>query len=56
MTGHQQEDPSNGKADGPEAKANTLTAPPSEVTIGPAQDTDLPSVFRGHHRLRPALP
>ena len=42
MTGHQQEEPSNGKLMNL-SQEQTFTAPPSQVTIGPAQDTDLPS-------------
>ena len=42
MAGHQQEEPSNGKLMNL-GQAQTFTAPPSQVTIGPAQDTDLPS-------------
>ena len=42
MTGHQQEDASNGKLMNL-GQEQTFTAPPSQVTIGPAQDTDLPS-------------
>ena len=42
MTGHQQEEPSNGKLMNL-GQEQTFTAPPSQVTIGPAQDTDLPS-------------
>ena len=42
MTGHQQEDPSNSKMMNL-GQAQTFTARPSEVTIGPAQDTDLPT-------------
>ena len=42
MTGHQEEEPSNGKLMNL-GQEQTFTAPPSQVTIGPAQDTDLPS-------------
>ena len=42
MSGHQQEDPSKGKLMDM-GQGETLTAPPSRVIIGPAQDTDLPS-------------
>ena len=42
MAGHQQEEPSNGKLMNL-GQEQTFTAPPSQVTIGPAQDTDLPS-------------
>ena len=42
MAGHQQEEPSNGKLMNL-GQAQTFTAPPSQVTIGAAQDTDLPS-------------
>ena len=42
MAGHQQEEPANSKLMNL-GQAQTLTAPPSQVTIGPAQDTDLPS-------------
>ena len=42
MTGHQQEDPSKGKLMDM-GQGETLTAPPSRVIVGPAQDTDLPS-------------
>ena len=42
MTGHQQEDQSNGKLMNL-GREQTFTATPSQVTIGPAQDTDLPS-------------
>ena len=42
MTGRPEENPSNGKLMDL-GQAQTFTAPPSEVTIGPAQDTDLPS-------------
>ena len=42
MTGHQEEDRSTGKLMDI-GLGETLTAPPSMVTIGPAQDTDLPS-------------
>ena len=42
MTGHQQIDTPNGKLMNL-GGAQTFTAPPSQVTIGPAQDTDLPS-------------
>ena len=42
MTGHQQESPSNGRLMDM-GQGETLTAPPSRVIIGPAQDTDLPS-------------
>ena len=42
MAGHQQEDASNGKLMNL-GQEQTFTAPPSQVTIGPAQDTDLPS-------------
>ena len=42
MSGHQQEDPSKGKLMDM-GRGETLTAPPSRVIIGPAQDTDLPS-------------
>ena len=42
MAGHQQEDTSNGKLMNL-GQEQTFTAPPSQVTIGPAQDTDLPS-------------
>ena len=55
MSGHQQEDPSKGKLMDM-GQGETLTAPPSRVIIGPAQDTDLPSVLSGRHHLRPALP
>ena len=42
MSGHQQENPSKGKLMDM-GQGESLTAPPSRVTIGPAQDTDLPS-------------
>ena len=42
MAGHQQEEPSNGKLMNL-GREQTFTATPSQVTIGPAQDTDLPS-------------
>ena len=42
MSGHQQENPSKGKLMDM-GQGETLTAPPSRVIIGPAQDTDLPS-------------
>ena len=42
MAGHQQEEPANGKLMNL-GQEQTFTAPPSQVTIGPAQDTDLPS-------------
>ena len=42
MSGHQQEDTSKGKLMDM-GHGETLTAPPSRVIIGPAQDTDLPS-------------
>ena len=42
MSGHQQEGPSKGKLMDM-GQGETLTAPPSRVIIGPAQDTDLPS-------------
>ena len=42
MSGHQQEDHSKGKLMDM-GQGETLTAPPSRVIIGPAQDTDLPS-------------
>ena len=42
MSGHQDEGPYNGKLMNL-GQPQTFTAPPSEVTIGPAQDTDLPS-------------
>ena len=42
MAGHQQEEPSNGKLMNL-GQEQTFTAPPSQVTFGPAQDTDLPS-------------
>ena len=42
MAGHQQEEPANGKLMNL-GQEQTCTAPPSQVTIGPAQDTDLPS-------------
>ena len=42
MTGHQQEDQSNSKMMNL-GQAQTFTARPSEVTIGPAQDTNLPT-------------
>ena len=42
MAGHQQEESSNGKLMNL-GQEQTFTAPPSQVTIGPAQDTDLPS-------------
>ena len=42
MAGHQQEEPSNGKLMNL-SQEQTCTAPPSQVTIGPAQDTGLPS-------------
>ena len=42
MTGHQQEDQSNGKLMNL-GQAETFTAHPTKVTSGPAQDTDLPS-------------
>ena len=42
MAGHQQEEPSTGKLMDL-GQEQTFTAPPSQVTIGPAQDTDLPS-------------
>ena len=42
MAGHQQEEPSNGKLMNL-GQEQTFTAPPSQVTIGPAQDSDLPS-------------
>ena len=42
MSGHQQENPSKGKLMDI-GQGETLTAPPSRVIIGPAQDTDLPS-------------
>ena len=42
MTGHQQEDQSNSKMMNL-GQAQTVTARPSEVTIGPAQDTNLPT-------------
>ena len=42
MSGHQQEDPFKGKLMDM-GQGETLTAPPSRVIIGPAQDTDLPS-------------
>ena len=42
MTGHQQEEPSNVRLMDA-SQGETLTAHPSRVIIGPAQDTDLPS-------------
>ena len=42
MAGHQKEEPSNSKLMNL-GQAQTFIAPPSQVTIGPAQDTDLPS-------------
>ena len=42
MTGHPQADSVNGKLM-PIDQPNIHTSPPSEVTIGPAQDTDLPT-------------
>ena len=42
MTGHQQEEPSNVRLMDA-SQGDTLTAHPSRVIIGPAQDTDLPS-------------
>ena len=42
MAGHQQGDTSNGKLMNL-GQEQTFTAPPSQVTIGPAQDTDLPA-------------
>ena len=42
MAGHQQEEPANGKLMNL-GQEQTFTAPPSQVTIGPAQDADLPS-------------
>ena len=42
MSGHQQEGPSKGKLMDM-GQGETFAAPPSTVTIGPAQDTDLPS-------------
>ena len=42
MSGHQQENPSKGKLMDM-GQGESLTAPPSRVIIGPAQDTDLPS-------------
>ena len=42
MTGHQQEEPANGKLMDT-GRESTYTAPPTQVTIGPAQDTDIPS-------------
>ena len=42
MSGHQDEGPYNGKLMNL-GQPQTFTAPPSEVTIGPAQDTDLPA-------------
>ena len=42
MSGHQQGDPSKGKLMDM-GQGETLTAPPSRVIIGPAQDTDLTS-------------
>ena len=43
MTGHQQEEPIQRQTDGRMGQGDTLTAHPSRVIIGPAQDTDLPS-------------
>ena len=42
MAGHQQEEPSNGKLM-PVGGDETVIAHPCKVTVGPAQDTDLPS-------------
>ena len=42
MTGHQQEEPLHGELMNLGLE-QTFTAPPSQITIGPAQDTDLPS-------------
>ena len=43
MAGHLQEEPSNGKLMDLAQEQTGSTAPPTQVTIGPAQDTDLPS-------------
>ena len=42
MAGHHQDEPSDGKMMNL-GQEHSFTSPPSEVTIGPAQDTDLPS-------------
>ena len=42
MTGHPKTGAENGKLM-PSSDTSTRTAPPSEITIGPAQDTDIPS-------------